>query len=664
MYRLYSDLVFSLDVAKQYLSEDIYNKYLLFRKNLLDLDPKELNELSISVYKWAKSKNVRFYKHVFFPINKKSSGKEISFIELKEQVIESFTYKDLVKDELDGSSFLNGGLRDVSKATGYLIIDHTRDLFINDGVLNIPSLFYSFNDESLDERGPLIKSNKLLNSSLVELMNVLGYKDIKQVKKYLGVEQEYYLIKKEHYLKRLDLKMLDRTIFGDTSIIKSVLRNHYMDSSNGVLNKINNQVEQELIKLAIPYKVRHSECGLQQEEVVCIYEDELKTCFDNHLLQEILIKISEEYDYICIFNEKPFKDLPGSGKHNNFSLVTDTEVNLFSYSSNVEDSLVFLLIVSCLIKGINTYQSLLQFSVSSYSNDLRLGEMEAPKNVISIYLGEEVENLINALFEGQNDFFNKKMNINKSNYERNRTSPFAFCGNRFEFRSVGANQSLELINTMINVILSSEIQEVVMKLKNNVEIKEIIKENLLKNKEIIFNGNSYSSSWKCLSKNRGFNEFTNSYEILKALKEEKNIKILSKILTEKEIEARYQIYSSLYIKELLCEVKVSLQLIRREIYPSFTKQIKELCDLYEALNNIGEANHDLNILISKYNNKLSNITKLCYELEEDISYHKLNIEKIKNKLSNLRILVDDLEQITDHKFYPLPTYIDMLLHNY
>ena len=425
--RSYGENSFNEIEMKKRLPKEVYLEFINCKNNYLDLSTGSIEIIANSIKIWAIEKEATHYCHLFFPLNGRSSGKQNSFIELRNNnPIYQFEYRELIRSELDASSFPNGGLRNLIEAKGYAKWDITSYCFIKDKVLYIPSLFYSSKNDALDDKIPLIKSCKLLSDEATKLINKLGYNDVKYVKSMVGCEQEYFIIDEKYYYNRLDLFLMGRTLFGKEVTKHQDAYNHYLGHIDSRIQNFMIDLDDTLHKFSIPSKIRHNEAAPNQFEVVCIYQEVCQSCNDNQLLMKLIKECAKKHRLVCLLNEKPFKGINGSGKHNNWSLLTDTGINLFSNKN--ENNLVFLALLSCLIKGIDEYSSLLKLAITYRSNELRLGDLEAPPNIISICLGKEVDDIINSIINNEDIVFEYE------NLERNRTSPFAYVNNRFEFR--------------------------------------------------------------------------------------------------------------------------------------------------------------------------------------------------------------------------------------
>ena len=648
--------VFNDKLMKERLPSNVYKEYHL-NKNL---SKESLNIITNEIRKWAIENNVTHYTHYFSPLRNIMAEKHDSFICSNNL---EFSNENLIKGEADASSFPSGGLRSTFEARGLTSFDISSFCFIKNKVLYIPTLFKSFNNQSLDNKTPLLKSCDVLSKYCVELLNLLGIKDVNNVNSYVGAEQEYFLIDKKYYELRDDLKLAGRTLFGSLNF-ENTFSNYYTNIDNKVL-KFMQEVDETLYSYGILSKTRHNESALCQHELVCVY-DKVTTTFDNNqLVMQTLKDVANKHNLKCLLHEKPFKELNGSGKHNNWSLCTNKNINLFS----LENDLVFLSFLACLIKGIDEYSDLLRLSIASYSNDFRLGGNEAPPSIISIYLGEELTSIIDKIINDENYVLPKHINE-----DRNRTSPIAFNGNKFEFRGVGSNQSIAFINTILNAILTYEVKEMIKLINSGMNPLEIIKLFFKKHKRIIFNDDGYSTFWIKEANERGLNNKKSSIEAIFALKDKNQTEILSElnILNEKEINARFNILIDEYFKMLFLESNTSLNMVKTQILPSC---IKYLNDITLTFNNLKLLNVNNNFLYQetknisslidlaneKYINLLNNVEK--HKISNKYTYENAIIIKdnILSSMNELRSVIDKLETLINKEYWPIPSYKDMLI---
>ena len=528
--------------------------YKLFHESLEKGEPlsKDLaTEIAEAMKNWATEKGATHFTHWFSPLTGATAGKHDSFLEFHEgKPILEFSGKLLRKGESDASSFPSGGLRATFEARGYTAWDCTSPAFVKDNSLYIPTLFCSYTGEALDNKTPLLKSCDALSKSATKLLNLLGMENVSHVTSYVGSEQEYFLILDEHYQKRLDLKFTGRTLFGANPPKGQELDDHYYGNLEHRVSEFMKDLDNELWKYGIPAKTKHKEAAPSQFEIACIYRDVNTTTDNNHLLMELMQDIAKKHNLKCLLHEKPFATINGSGKHNNWSVVTNTNVNLFRLGNDPINNIPFLATLACIIKGVDEFSDLIRFSIASPENDNRLGGNEAPPAIISMYLGEELDNIIDAIIEHSS--INRKKNrfqtgvsvipdFSKDNNDRNRTSPFAFTGNKFEFRGVGSSQSIAIVNTVLNGILAYEMVGMSQEIANGNKPIDVIRKYFSEHKRIIFNGDGYSKEWEIEAEARGLLNINNAIDAFECLKDEKNIKLFTElgIFSTNELSSRY-----------------------------------------------------------------------------------------------------------------------------
>ncbi len=679
----YGCYTFNDDVMRERIPE---NEYKLFREALESgepLSPASATIIAKAMMKWATEKGATHFTHWFSPLTGTTAGKHDAFLELDgDKPILKFGGKMLRKGESDASSFPSGGLRATFEARGYTAWDCTSPAFVKDGSLYIPTLFCSYTGEALDNKTPLLKSCDALSKAANELLPLLGLNDVKNVTSFVGSEQEYFLIPEEYYEKRLDLKFTGRTLFGANPPKGQELDDHYYGSLKEKVSNYMKDLENELWKYGIPAKTKHNEAAPSQFEIACIYRSVNTTTDNNHLLMELMQDIAKKHGLTCLLHEKPFAGINGSGKHNNWSVVTNTNVNLFSLGNDPIHNIPFLASLACLIKGVDEYADLLRYSIASPGNDHRLGGNEAPPAIISMYLGEELDLVIDAIINKKEIIDLKKdrfqtgvsglTDFSKDNNDRNRTSPFAFTGNKFEFRGVGSSQSIGLVNTILNAILSIEMLEMAELIKKGELPLDVIRRFLTEHKRIIFNGDGYSSEWEEEAKKRGLFNIKNTVEAIECLKEDKNISLLTKlgIFSEVEIESRYEISLESYCKKMFVEALTAIKMVNNQIYPATLKYLNKISDTAFSLKQNNINNECVIEEVKDLSDSIKDMKLLCSTLENsiEVAKNKNNLKDkakyinntIKINMSNLRALVDKIENKVDSNDWPIPTYVDML----
>jgi len=633
-------------VLKERLNKEDYVKYQEILNNNDVMDETFALVLAEELKKWAIEKGVTFFCHWFHPFSQINCEKKENFINQDINSISKLNTKQLLKREHDASSFLNGGLRTTYKAKGYSCWDYTSPCFIIDKTLYIPSYFISYSGDALDEKLPLLKSIYKLERQAKEIINFLENKDI-SITPMVGLEQEFFLIDLDDYLKRRDLKLCNKTLFSNSYISDT----HYLKSLSKRVKNYLNEANEEFGKLGIQIQTFHSEVSPCQFEICPSFNKTNISIDQNILIMDTLSKIAYNHNFVCLLNELPFKGVNGSGKHNNFSLLTSGGINLFDPNEYKENINTFLLFICAFIKAIDEYSPLIALSSLNPENNNRLGKNEAPSNIISISLGEKLELFLNKLCnENMKDFL--------INDDRNRTSPITFTGNKFEFRMLGASMNASFLNTIINIALANSLKHIYQDLTiNKLTPKEIAKNILSKHKKIIFNGNNYSNEWKEEAKKRDLtiiSSFQNSIKYLKSLKDD----IYNKNELNAIINRLYELNNKTYEKEA---ITFSL-IIEQDIIPAYTNEINSINNLCSntylknkviKLNNaINEINNNNELLKNRINNY-----KKMKSLSLQAKYIEKNIVPLMNKL---REIINSSENIISSKNYPYPRIEDIL----
>ncbi len=678
-------MVFNETVMKERLPENIYNSLKKTMEEGSALDSTVANEVAKAMKEWAIEKGATHYSHWFQPMTGITAEKHDSFINPIEdgKISMEFKGKELIKGEGDGSSFPSGGLRATFEARGYTAWDPTSYAFIKDGTLCIPTAFCSYDGSTLDKKTPLLRSMEVLNKQSCRLLKLFG-KNVKKVTSTVGAEQEYFLIDKNLYQKRKDLIFCNRTLFGAKPPKGQELEDHYYGAIKPRIAQFMKDLDEQLWKLGIPSKTKHNEVAPCQHEMAPVFTTTNLSADQNQLTMEIMKKVAQEHDMICILHEKPFDGLNGSGKHNNWSISTDTGENLLEPGNTPEENAQFLLVLTAIIKAVDEHQDLLRLSVASRGNDLRLGGDEAPPAIISIFLGDELTAILESIISGKP--YDKKAKevmklgvdslpaFPKDNTDRNRTSPFAFTGNKFEFRSLGSSMSISGPNIIINTIVADVFQEFAEKLENAKDftsaLNELIKETLNKHKRIIFNGDGYSENWIEEAKSRELLNLKTTTEALPYFLKKENIELFAKhgIYSEQEVKARYEIQMEEYAKLVNIEVKTMLDLSEKEIIPACIKYLKEIS---EAENIIGTKNcnatsvikNDIAKLVDEAFEQLNILRELKVETQKisDVTKRATTYtQKVIPVMNCLRDYCDDLEKKTPSSYWPFPNYAEIL----
>lgn len=690
---LFGQNVFNDSTMRKYLSRDKYIRIKKVIDNNLEFDEELAKKLAEAMKTWAIDQGAKYYTHWFQPLNGSTAEKHNSFLfpNSEDGVIYEFPFESLFIGESDASSFPSGGLRTTFEARGYTKWDYTSPAFIKEyktsKVLCIPTIFVSHNGESLDKKQPLLKSCKAIDEEARRLINILDESNnVHKVFPTIGAEQEYFLVTKEMYNKRKDLKTVGRTLFGAEPSKAQQMSDHYFGNVKEKVANFMDEVDLELLKLGILSATRHNEVAPCQYELAPYFGDVNLSTDQNQLIMETLKSVAEKHDLVCLLHEKPFEGVNGSGKHNNWSLSTDTGENLLSMGRTPEENTRFLLIVTAIIAAIDEYSDLLRASTATATNDKRLCGFEAPPTIISVFIGEDLQKIFDTIIEEK-----KKRNktiklgetllspISKFSTDRNRTSPFAFVDNRFEFRMPGSSTSIAVCNTILNAAVADKLSEIADALEKSKDVYDTAQKliiNLIeKHSRIIYNGNGYSQEWVKEAGNRGLKDIKSAPEALKAFVDEKNINLFNKynIYTEKEVKSRYKIKINKYCSWINIEAQTMLTIAKTEILPiclKFSNEIAQNIMNLKQLNlNYETESKLLEELRKNIDNLYENINVLTKELEkvekiedfeEKAIYYK---ERIVYCMNKLRKDVDSLELIVPKNIWPMPTYSDIFLED-
>ena len=680
--------VFSKKVMKEMLSASVYERVEETINEGKKLDREIADEVASAMKNWAVSKGATHYTHWFQPMTGITAEKHDGFISFSDSgnVIMDFSGKELIKGEPDASSFPSGGLRSTFEARGYTAWDPTSYAFVKGKTLYIPTAFCAFSGEAIDKKTPLLRSMDVLSKEAVKVLKYLGV-DAKRVLPMVGVEQEYFLIDKEVYKKRKDLIICGRSLFGAPSPKDQQLDDHYFGMIKPRIQAFMEELNETLWRLGIPAKTEHNEVAPSQHELAPIYESCNIAADHNQLTMEIMQRVADKHGLVCLLHEKPFAGVNGSGKHNNWSLATDKGYNLLAPGHNEKENLIFYLFLTAIIKAVDDYQDLLRISVATASNDNRLGGSEAPPVIVSMFLGEELSGILDsiasdtALSERKKNVM--KFGVNsipefvKDSTDRNRTSPFAFTGNKFEFRMLGSSNSISCTNIMLNSAVAYTLASFSSKLEKASDISacvhEIIKEEYKKHKRIIFNGNGYGEEWVSEAKERGLLNLPSTPDCLPYLIKEKNVEMFLKteVLSSTEIDARYNIQLENYSKSMLIEASTMLDMAKKEYLPAIVKYQYTLADAVKVKKDVGVQSafkYELSVISGL--DKLSDaIYKIVEKLEKELlavkkleGYDKARYicDVIKVLMESLREKVDKAEVLCAEEAWPLPSYSTLL----
>ena len=674
---LFASNVCTDKILKTLMPKKFYKKYLLLKLNGEPLDSSTAKHIANAIKTWALKLGATHYSHWFCPLTNKTAEKQVSFIEInsKGNLIEDFNEKSLIKGETDASSFPNGGSRMTFEARGYTIWDYTSPIFIksdsfNNKVVYIPTVFLSYNGIALDEKTPLLRAQENLNIQALKVLKILGLNNVKKVYMSLGAEQEYFLIKKSAFDNRLDLKMTGNTLFGADSVKTQEMCSHYFGMIQDDISGIMNEVDKILWKTGITAKLQHNEVAPCQHEFVPIFSVANIACDQNQVIMETIKNVAQKFGYVALFNEKPFKNINGSGKHANWSLDTDIGLNLFNIKQN--DKLTFCTFFVAMIEAIDRYYKLIRLSCAYRNNDLRLGGNEAPPTIVSVFASDYVLQLIDSLCNNKTIKLNKSVletsvkclpKTEKDFCDRNRTSPFAFTNNKFEFRMVGASQSINFPTTCICTMLSKVLAEYAEKLKesNSDDIAKFIKERYLLHSRIVFNGNGYDKEWHLLAKQRGLVEYNDSLSVYPTLLDKDIIELFktTNVLNEQELALRQTTLYTNYFDNIVTEAKTMVELVNKYILPSLNDNISILHDKINSNKNIKLQ------LLTAYD-KIYNISiKIKKEIDtfDDLNTIKNKISHIKNLIKDMQILrdlYDNIEPLISKQCMPFANYNEIL----
>lgn len=668
---------------KRKLPYPIYLKWknAIRKEDLLDKDSADI--IAHAMKEWAIENGATHYCHWFQPLNGVTAKKHENFIDksFENLPIVRFSGEELLKSEPDASSFPNGGMRSTFEARGYTYWDCTANAFIMDNILYIPSIFVSFDGESLDKKQPLLKSMDFLSKQATELYNLLSDEKIFRLKVKVGLEQEFFLIDRKYYEQRIDLINTGRTLIGKEAVKDQELLNHYFGSIPRRVMSYYDSINEKLEKLGINAKTEHNEVAPGQFEVAVLYDNVNVSVDNNQIVMEILRKTAYEHDLACLLHEKPFKGVNGSGKHNNWSLVTNYGKNLFKIpkADDEIERLIFAIFMIATISSVNKYSSLLRVSSSSVRNDLRLGGDEAPPSIISVYLGTEIENTLYDILDLKREVTLKHNDFNINNLsftpkdsdDRNRTSPFAYTGGKFEFRMLGSMQSAADCNIVLNTIVGEELKLILNKIKNisnkNERIstlKEILKELFISSERILYSGDNYSKEWIEEAKRRGLQNSKTYYNALMYAKESKDYNVLleNNILNKMELKAIFDICLEDVLNTYTLEIKTVIDMLNKDVIPSCMKELDFEIKLNEKLKN-----DKIELRINKLNDLLNNLFEAINSYNE---FEQINFNNKEEKLDKMYQFIpktiefirknsDEIEKIVSKENWDLPTYEQM-----
>ena len=690
---MYGSLVFNDKVMRSKLPKDMYKALKKTIENGTHLELDVANSVAVAMKEWATENGATHYTHWFQPMTNVTAEKHDSFISPTGdgQVIMDFSGKELVKGEPDASSFPSGGLRATFEARGYTAWDPTSPAFIKDKTLYIPTAFCSYSGEALDKKTPLLRSMDVLNKEAVRILHILGNKEVRHIDTTVGPKQEYFLVDKDLYKKRKDLIFCGRTLLGASAPKGQEMEDHYFGALKPRVAAYMHDLDEELWKLGIPAKTKHNEVAPAQHELAPVFDTTNVAVDHNQLTMEIMKKVADKHNMVCLLHEKPFEGINGSGKHNNWSMSTDTGVNLLDPGKTPAENTQFLVFLVAVIKAVDDYADLLRVSVASAGNDHRLGANEAPPAIVSIFLGDELTDVLKSI-ENDTFFSNKhavQMDIGakvlphfiKDTTDRNRTSPFAFTGNKFEFRMLGSAASVANPNIVLNTAVAEVLAEFSAALKDVPEeemesaVHALLKKTIEEHKRIIFNGNGYTDEWVEEAEKRGLYNLKTTPDALPHFIAEKNIALFTKhgIFTREELFSRYEIWLENYYKTINIESNTLAEMIQKQVIPSVYTYVEKLADTAAAKKSVVA---DISVaseaaLISKLSTLADTMAKDLETLKADtakalassddvLACSKAYQETVLEDMETLRKSADEAEALIPDELLPYPTYDELL----
>ena len=685
---MFGTMVFNDQVMKERLPEDVYKSLQNTIQNGKHLDLSLANVVATAMKDWAIEKGATHYTHWFQPMTGITAEKHDSFISPKDNstVIMEFKGKELVQGEPDASSFPSGGLRATFEARGYTAWDPTSYAFIKGKTLCIPTAFCSFGGEALDKKTPLLRSMEVLGKAAIKIVHLFGNEDVTQVRTTVGPEQEYFLIDKDLYYKRPDLVYTGRTLFGAMPPKGQELDDHYFGSIKPRVKAYMLELDEELWKLGVFAKTEHNEVAPSQHELAPVFTTTNLATDHNQLTMELMQRVAKKHGFVCLLHEKPFAGVNGSGKHNNWSLSTNTGVNLLEPGETPSENAQFLLFLSAVIKAVDKYQDLLRISVASAGNDHRLGANEAPPAVVSMFLGDELSAVLDALERDEKYTGKEKEQMRvgvhilpkfpKDTTDRNRTSPFAFTGNKFEFRMLGSSASIADTNTVINTAVTqvlNEFYEILSQASDfNSALHDLIRTTIKEHKRILFNGNGYDDRWIEEAEKRGLSNLKSAPDAIAHYLDKENVSLFvqNKVFSEKELKARFDIMLENYSKVINIEALTMIDMAKKSIIPAVSKYTKELVKTAQMKNDLGiDSTYETRVAA-----RLSTLNTESYELTLRLekAVHEANLEKgalanakkhedkVLSTMNALRMAVDEMENMTSKEYWPMPNYSELL----
>ena len=689
---LYGSLVFNDKVMRNKLPKDMYKALRKTIENGTHLELDVANSVAVAMKEWAVENGATHYTHWFQPMTGFTAEKHDSFITPvgDGEVIMDFSGKELIKGEPDASSFPSGGLRATFEARGYTAWDPTSPAFIKDGTLYIPTAFCSYSGEALDKKTPLLRSMETLNTEAVKILKLLGNETVTSISTTIGPEQEYFLVDKDLYKKRKDLVFCGRTLFGAPAPKGQEMEDHYFGSLKPKVAAYMHDLDVELWKLGIPAKTKHNEVAPAQHELAPIFDTANVAVDHNQLTMEIMKKVADKHGLVCLLHEKPFEGINGSGKHNNWSLITNDGVNLLNPGSTPAQNIQFLVFLMAVIKAVDEYADLMRVSATSAGNDHRLGGNEAPPAIVSIFLGDELTAVLESI---ENDtFFGKQKKVQldigahvlphfvKDTTDRNRTSPFAFTGNKFEFRMLGSAASVANPNVVLNTAVAEALAQFYTELEGTKPedmeqaVHELIKRAIRKHKKVIFNGNGYTDEWVAEAEKRGLYNLPSTPDCLPQLLADKNVELFTKhhVFTKEELTSRYEIKLENYVKTIGIEARTLAEMITKDFLPAVSTYAAEVSKNATAKKSFMAAADTASeeALVEKLSTAYTALTAEVTELKTliDTSFALEDTQKcaeafhdqVLAKMEDIRTIASDIEALIPDSILSYPTYDQLL----
>ncbi len=686
---LFGSMVFNDEQMRRRLEPAVYDAWKNSIDHNLPLGTQVADAIAGAMKDWAIELGATHFTHWFQPMTGFTAEKHDSFITPVEggKVLMELSGKELTRGEADASSFPSGGLRATFEARGYTAWDPTSCAFVKDQTLYIPTIFCSYSGETLDKKTPLLRSMHVLDTQCVRILRLFGNTAVQHVTPQVGPEQEYFLIDKQAYLRREDLKLCGRTLFGSKPPKGQELDDHYYGSIRPRVAAFMHELDEELWKLGVPAKTEHNEVAPAQHEIAPVYSDANSATDHNQIIMELLKRIADRHDLVCLLHEKPFAGVNGSGKHDNWSLATDNGENLLKPGRTPSQNAQFLLFLAAFIKGVDEYQEMLRCCVSYPGNDHRLGGNEAPPAVVSIFLGDELTAVIDAIISGEEyvDVTKKKLEIGvdvlpeipQDTTDRNRTSPIAFTGNKFEFRMLGSSQSVASPNTVLNTMMAEELRQFADQLEGAADfraaLQSLIRDTFRQHQRILFNGNGYSASWAEEAARRGLSNLKDTVDCMPAYIKDKNVELFTRhgVFTEKEMHARYEIHLENYCKVTNIEANTLLDMVRRYVLPAVFRYQRKLaegvCRQTQAGFTVSRANYETAERVTQLGDRLYDDSHALAQkldhapaLDGGIESARYFRDEIAALIHAMAESINQLETLVGAEYWPFPTYADIL----